>query len=48
MHHVPVWYRHRGLMRVLDSLELQLSVVLKHCVGAGNRTQTFWKSSQYC
>ena len=37
---------HGDQKRPSDALELELQVVVSHHVGARNRTQALWKSSQ--
>lgn len=39
-----VWGGQNG---VLDCLGLELEMVMSHYMGAGNRTQTLWKSSHW-
>jgi hypothetical protein len=39
------WYSRRPV-RALDSLELQLQMVVSKHVGAGNQTWVLWKGSQ--
>lgn len=37
---------YRGQERALNTLELELQVVVSHCVSTGTRTVILWKSSQ--
>lgn len=37
-----------GHKRVSDTLDLDIQVIMSHNVGAENKTQVLWNSSQYC
>lgn len=47
VHYVHVWCPQRPEEKRSDPQELELRMFVSHYVGAGNKIQIIWKSTQY-